>query len=78
MVKAWGAHLDSLPLLELLNPRKALRFQESALRHIKHVTCPVPLSVLKAVEVEAGAALPRDVRIHFVDGKDQSLEGEDL
>jgi len=30
-----------------------------------HVTCPVPVAVLKAIEVEAGLALPRDVSIRF-------------
>jgi len=30
-----------------------------------HVTCPVPMAVLKAIEVEAGLALPRDVVIRF-------------
>jgi hypothetical protein len=30
-----------------------------------HVSCPVPLAILKAIEVEVGAALPRDVVIRF-------------
>ena len=30
-----------------------------------HVTCPVPVAVLKAIEVEAGLALPRDVLVQF-------------
>jgi sorbitol-specific phosphotransferase system component IIBC len=30
-----------------------------------HITCPVPVAVLKAIEVEAGLALPRDVVISF-------------
>lgn len=30
-----------------------------------HVTCPVPVAILKAIEVEVGAALPRDVVIRF-------------
>ena len=30
-----------------------------------HVACPVPMAILKAIEVEVGAALPRDVVIRF-------------
>jgi len=31
-----------------------------------HASCPLPVAVLKVVEVEAGLALPTDVRIAFV------------
>ena len=30
-----------------------------------HVTCPVPVAILKCVEVELGMALPRDASIAF-------------
>ena len=30
-----------------------------------HVSCPIPLGIIKAIEVEAGLALPTDVGIHF-------------
>jgi uncharacterized Zn finger protein len=30
-----------------------------------HITCPIPTAVLKAIEVEIGLALPRDVVICF-------------
>ena len=30
-----------------------------------HTSCPVPVGILKAIEVEAGLALPRDIAIHF-------------
>jgi len=30
-----------------------------------HITCPIPIAVLKAIEVETGLALPRDVGIRF-------------
>jgi tRNA U34 2-thiouridine synthase MnmA/TrmU len=32
---------------------------------LKHVACPVPSGILKALEVEAGLAVPRDVSIVF-------------
>jgi hypothetical protein len=34
-------------------------------RHLKHVACPVPSGILKALEVEAGLCIPRDAHIVF-------------
>jgi hypothetical protein len=31
--------------------------------HCAHAACPVPTGILKAIEVEAGLALPKDVTI---------------
>jgi hypothetical protein len=33
---------------------------------LKHVACPVPSAVLKALEVEAGLNVPKDVSITFI------------
>ena len=33
---------------------------------LKHVACPVPSGILKALEVEAGLAVPKDVSIIFL------------
>lgn len=30
-----------------------------------HAACPLPMAILKAIEVEAGLALPRPVLVHF-------------
>ncbi len=37
----------------------------SAAKNLKHVSCPVPSGILKAVEVEAGMAVPKEVSIIF-------------
>ncbi|UCD34895.1 MAG: hypothetical protein JSU90_11485 [Nitrospiraceae bacterium] len=37
----------------------------AAAKHLKHVACPVVSGILKAVEVEAGCAVPKDVHIVF-------------
>ncbi len=37
----------------------------SAAKHLKHAACPVPSGILKALEVEAGLNLPRDVTVVF-------------
>ena len=57
--------------LEELNWQKALRklvespVYKAAGQHNMHAACPIPAAILKAIEVEVGAALPRDVMIHF-------------
>jgi hypothetical protein len=33
---------------------------------LRHVACPVPSGILKALEVEAGLNLPKDVSVVFV------------
>ena len=38
---------------------------QSAAQHIRHTACPIPTAILKAIEVEAGIALPKDVTITF-------------
>ncbi len=35
-------------------------------KHLRHVACPVPSGLLKALEVEAGLNVPKDATIHFV------------
>jgi len=46
--------------------KECVIFQEAS-KHLSHIACPVPVAILKALEVEAGLALPRDVCIHFED-----------
>ena len=38
----------------------------AASRNLKHVTCPVPSAILKAIEVEAGFAVKKDVEMRFL------------
>jgi hypothetical protein len=49
----------------------------SASKHLRHVTCPVPGGILKAMEVEAGFALPRDVSITFLESRKISKSSEE-
>jgi len=39
---------------------------QSAAKHLKHGACPVPSGILKAIEVEAGLNVPKDVTFLFV------------
>ncbi len=38
---------------------------KAAAGHLRHVACPVPSAVIKAVEVESGLCLPREVSMKF-------------
>lgn len=42
---------------------------QSAAKHLKHVACPVPSGILKAIETEAGMNVPKDARIEFIQKK---------
>ena len=34
---------------------------QTASKHVRHLACPTPSAIIKAIEVEAGLALPKDV-----------------
>ena len=67
MVSQWGAQLGHLDCRKTLKPPESIFFFESAFRHISHAACPIPVAVLKALEVEVGAAARGDVSISFRD-----------
>lgn len=41
------------------------KIYQAASQHLRHTACPIPSAILKAIEVEVGIALPKDVIIHF-------------
>jgi hypothetical protein len=65
MVSKLGEQLHDMEL------RNALKLPENPLlckgahRYIRHAACPVPIAIIKAIEVEVGLALAKDVVIHF-------------
>ena len=50
---------------EVFRPMNESAVYRSASLRIRHTACPIPAAILKAIEVEVGAALPRDVTITF-------------
>ncbi len=56
------------PFREISFRRNMPQTMEAALRYCKHAACPVPVGIIKAVEVEAGLALPADVTIRVERG----------
>jgi hypothetical protein len=57
--------LQDLDWLEALGPPGKSAVWDCACQHLKHPCCPVPIGIMKAIEVELDLALPKDVVIHF-------------
>jgi hypothetical protein len=51
------------PLQEISFRGDGPRVLKMGARHCYHPACPVPVGIIKAVEVEAGLALPADANI---------------
>jgi hypothetical protein len=50
---------------EIMKPMQECEVFEKASKCPLHLTCLVPVGILKAIEAEAELALPRDAGIHF-------------
>ncbi len=66
MVRAMAEELKELDIMATFTGFLTNPVYRAASKHLRHVTCPVPCGILKALEVEAGLALPRDVSIEFL------------
>jgi hypothetical protein len=51
------------PYQEISFKRSIPLIHEAGVKHCTHAACPVPVSIIKAVEIEAGLALPTNVTI---------------
>ncbi|TAN41395.1 MAG: hypothetical protein EPN22_15450 [Nitrospirae bacterium] len=65
MVEKLGAEVSELTMMDAFK-----RFQDNPVYSkgaacLKHVACPVPSGILKALEVEAGLNVPKDASIVF-------------
>lgn len=56
---------EVIPIKEISFQPSLPRIYEMGVRYCKHAACPVPSGIIKAVEVEAGLALPTDVTIRL-------------
>ena len=69
MVKNMAEDLSALDMMAAFTGFMNNPVYKSAARHIRHVACPVPAGIIKAIEVEAGLCLPKDASIIFMDSK---------
>jgi hypothetical protein len=65
MVVKMGESLTELDQRDTLKPHVHSEIYKCASDCHIHASCPVPMAILKAIEVEAGLALPRPVLVHF-------------
>jgi hypothetical protein len=51
------------PFQEISFRRAMPVIHQMGIKHCTHAACPVPVGIIKAVEIEAGLALPEDATI---------------
>ena len=51
------------PYKEISSRRSIPQTLQMGMKYCTHAACPVPVGIIKAIEVEAGLALPADVSI---------------
>ncbi len=72
-IKSECPHIQKLAsALTEVDPFKEISFRgegptvlKLGAQHCSHPACPIPIGIIKAIEVEAGLALPRDVIIQI-------------
>ncbi|MEJ2682841.1 MAG: hypothetical protein P8Z71_00405 [Candidatus Sulfobium sp.] len=66
MVVKLGKEISELTMMDAFKKALDNPVYTRAAKCLRHVACPVPSAILKALEVEAGLNVPRDVSIRFV------------
>ena len=65
-IQALAAELSEVdPFQEITFRGEGPRTLKAGARHCYHPACPVPVGIIKAVEVESGLALPAEARIEL-------------
>ena len=64
-VTEMGKSSSELSLVDALKSQVDSAVYQSASEHHLCASCPVPMAILKAIEVETGLALPRPVVVHL-------------
>lgn len=77
MVKEMAEEIQVLDMMAVFTRFLENPVYRSASKHLKHVTCPVPCGVLKAMEAEAGFAVSKDVSITFMESRKISKSSEE-
>lgn len=64
-VTSMGKALPELNQFDALKPHLSSEVYKLASEHTLCTSCPLPMAVLKAIEIESGLALPRPVDVKF-------------
>jgi hypothetical protein len=70
MVNKMAEEIESLDVMAAFTGHMNNPVYRAAAHHVRHVACPVPAGIIKALEVELGLCLRKDSSIRFV-SKDQ-------
>ena len=63
-IRKLAADLTEVNPFQEISARRAIPMTlEAGLKYCTHAACPVPVGIIKAIEVEAKLALPQDVTI---------------
>jgi hypothetical protein len=65
MVEKLGEKIQTMDMMDVFKRILDNPVYREGSACLRHVSCPVPSAVLKALEIEAGLALPKDVKIVF-------------
>jgi hypothetical protein len=65
MVINMGELLSEVDQWEALKSHESSSIYKYASKCNLHISCPVPMAILKAIEVEAGLTLPRTIVVQF-------------
>lgn len=65
MVEKLGKEIKELTMMDAFKGIKINPVYKGATICLKHISCPVPVAILKALEVEAGLAVARNVKIEL-------------
>jgi sorbitol-specific phosphotransferase system component IIBC len=60
-----ASQIETLDLVDAFKQAKDSRLYDVVADCVIHPACPAPVGIIKALEVEAGLALARNVTIHF-------------
>ena len=66
MVQKLAEEITELDMMSAFTGLQGNPVHRAAGKHIKHVACPVPAGILKAMEVALGLCIPRDATIIFI------------
>ena len=63
-IQRLGQELTEVDPFKEISFRRAMpKTHEMGIKYCTHAACPVPVGIIKAIEIEAGLALPTDVVI---------------
>jgi hypothetical protein len=69
MVKKMAGEVCTLDMMSAFTNHLNNPVYKAAAKHLKHLACPVPAGIIKALEVELGLCLPKESSIRFITDK---------